>query len=208
MGALAASVAVVAIDQSVLMQPLKERILQESKPLGHDVLKVDSFLNHQVDPDLMLEIGRALAERFAAEQPTKILTVETSGVAPAFAAAAALHIPLIIARKHRAAGMPRELLKESTLSVSTGQIMDLYASPEFITAHDRILIVDAFLTTGQTLLAQVRLAEDGGARVVGIGTVIEKTLQGGRAKLEKLGIPVYALVRVEQRDGDQMRFIE
>lgn len=190
------------------MQPLKERILQESKPLGRNVLKVDSFLNHQVDPDLMLEIGRALADRFAAEQPTKVLTVETSGVAPAFATAAALHLPLIIARKHRAAGMPRELLQESTLSISTGQIMDLYASPEFITVNDRILIVDAFLTTGQTLLAQVRLAEDGGARVIGIGTVIEKTLQGGRAKLEKLGIPLYAVVRVEQTEGEEIRFIE
>jgi xanthine phosphoribosyltransferase len=189
------------------MQPLKERILQESKPLGRDVIKVDSFLNHQVDPDLMLEIGRALAARFQDTQPSKVLTVETSGVAPAFATAAALHVPLVIARKRRAAGMPRELLQESTLSTSTGQIVDLFASPEFITTADRVLVIDAFMTTAQGLLALVRLAEHGGARVVGIGTVIEKVFEGGREKLEKLGVPVHALVRIGSIDDAEIRFI-
>lgn len=190
------------------MEPLKERILQESKPLAHNVLKVDSFLNHQVDPDLMLEIGVALAERFRDIHPTKVLTVETSGVAPAFATAAALHIPFVIARKRRAAGMPRELLKQSTLSTSAGQIVDLFASPEFITATDRVLVIDAFMATAQSLLALVRLAQDGGASVVGIGAVIEKMSEGGREKLEKLGIPVRSLVRVEGIQDNEIRFVD
>ncbi len=190
------------------MQALKERIQRESRELGRGVLKVDSFLNHQVDPDLMLEIGREFARRLGAVNPNKILTVETGGIAPAFATATALHVPLIIARKRRAAGMPRELLRESTLSQTRGQIVDLMVSPEFISANDRILLIDDFLTNAQTMLALSRLAQAGGAQVVGIGVVIEKTFEHGRAALAELGVPVIALVRVSRLDGGTIEFAD
>lgn len=197
------------------MEALKQRILAErtsrlyeSSLLGRNILKVDSFLNHQVDPDLMMQVGRELAQRLGPQQPTKVLTLETSGIIPAFTTAVALRIPVVVARKRRAPGMPRVLLKESTLSPSEKQIVELYVSPEFITPDDRVIIVDAFMTTGQTLLALVRLAESGGAQVVGIGTVIEKTFESGREKLAALHIPVHALVRIQKIEGDKIYFAE
>jgi xanthine phosphoribosyltransferase len=188
------------------MQQLKDRILQENRAHDEQVLKVDSFLNHQIDPDMMLDIGRELAGLFQGVQPTRILTVETSGIAPAFATAAALHIPLVIARKRRVAGMPHDLLRESTISHSINQIVEFFVSPEFITPQDRVVIVDAFMTSGQTLLALARLALRGKATVVGIGTIIEKQYEQGRKKLEMLGVPIESLVKIREMGSGTIRF--
>lgn len=189
------------------MKILEERIKRESRDLGRGVIKVDSFLNHQVDPDLMHEIGAEFARRLGQTQPTKIMTVETGGITPAFATASALHIPLIIVRKRRASGMPRELLQESTLSQTRGQAIDLFASPEFLTAQDRIVIIDDFLTNAQTILALSRLAAKGGAQVVGIGVVIEKAFEGGRDALKALQVPVEALVRIGKLGDGEIEFV-
>jgi len=184
------------------MQPLQDRILRESKDLGRGVLKVDSFLNHQIDPDLMQEIGREFAARLGDTRPTKLMTVETGGIAPALATATVMHLPLIVARKRRAAGMPRELLSESTLSQTRGQLIDLMVSPEFLGTSDRIVIIDDFLTNAQTMLALTRLVADGGATLVGIGVVIEKGFEGGREALAELNVPVESLVCISAiRDG-------
>ncbi len=190
------------------MDILEQRIRAESHELGRGVIKVDSFLNHQVDPDLMHEIGSEFARRFESTNPTKIMTVETGGIAPAFATAALLHVPLIIARKRRAAGMPRELLQESTISQTSHQAIDLYASREFLTPQDRIVIIDDFLTNAQTMLALCRLVERGRARLVGIGVVIEKTYEGGREHLAHLQIPVEALVRIAKISNGAIEFVE
>lgn len=190
------------------MLDLENRIRRESHDLGRGVIKVDSFLNHQVDPDLMQEIGSEFARRLGHLQPTKILTVETGGIAPALATASALHVPLIITRKRRAAGMPRELLQESTLSQTRNQAIELYASPEFLTGQDRILIIDDFLTNAQTMLALTRLAKSSGAQVVGIGAVIEKAYEGGREALASLHVPVEALVRIAKIEDGRIEFLE
>lgn len=190
------------------MIELENRIRRESHDLGRGIIKVDSFLNHQVDPDLMHEIGSEFARRLGNTLPTKIMTVETGGIAPAFATASILHVPLIITRKRRAAGMPRELLQESTLSQTRNQAIDLYASREFLTGQDRILIIDDFLTHAQTMLALSRLAQSGGAQVVGIGVVIEKAFEGGREALEFLKVPVEALVRIAKIEGGTIEFLE
>ncbi len=190
------------------MEILKERIRAESADLGRGTLKVDSFLNHQIDTALMQAIGAELARLFADTQPTKIMTVETGGIAPALATATALSIPLIVARKRRAAGMPRELLQESTLSHTYNQAIDLFVSPEFLSAQDRIVLIDDFLTNAQMMLALCRLAERGGARVVGIGAVIEKTHDGGRAALEELNLPVKALVRIAKIAEGEIEFVD
>lgn len=186
---------------------LEQRIQNESRDLGRGVIKVDSFLNHQVDPDLMHAIGNEFARRLGQTQPTKIMTVETGGITPAFATASVLHIPLIIVRKRRASGMPRELLQESTLSQTRGHAIDLFASPEFLTAQDRIVIIDDFLTNAQTLLALSRLAAKGGAQVVGIGVVIEKAFEGGRDALKALHVPVEALVRIGKLGEGEIEFV-
>lgn len=190
------------------MEKLEQRIRAESHDLARGVIKVDSFLNHQVDPELMGEIGNEFAQRFAAAQPTKIMTVETGGITPAYATAAQLRVPLVIARKRRAAGMPRELLQESTRSQTRGEAIDLFASREFLTPQDRIVIIDDFLTNAQTILALTRLAAGGGAQIVGIGVVIEKTLEGGRDALTGLDIPVHALVRIGKLGNGEIEFLD
>jgi xanthine phosphoribosyltransferase len=195
-------------DRKTNMDELKERIRRESQDLGRGVLKVDSFLNHQVDPVLIREIGNEFARRLAHTQPTKIMTVETGGIAPAFAVASVLEVPLVIVRKRRASGMPRELLKESTISYTSHRAIDLFASPEFLTPQDRVLIIDDFLTNAQTMLALCRLAESGGARIVGIGVVIEKVMDGGREPLAALGVPVEALVRIAKIQESEIEFVE
>jgi xanthine phosphoribosyltransferase len=188
------------------MQVLKDRILCEGKHLGRGILKVDSFLNQQVEPQLMNEIGQELARRLASTKPTKVLTAETSGILPAFATATALNVPLVFARKHRAVGMPPQPLQESTLSQKEDRIVQLLVSPEFLSGSDRVVIVDDFLTTAQTILALARLARRSGAQVVGVGAVIEKTFDHGREALEHFSIPVETLVQVDRIENGHITF--
>ena len=190
------------------MDALKDRLRREGKHLGRGIIKVDSFLNHQVDPVLMAEIGRELAGRLEALQPTKVLTAETSGILPAYATAVALKVPLLFARKFRAAGMSRQPLQESTLSQKEERIVNLLVSPEFLTRADRIVIVDDFLSTAQTILALARLARASGAQVVGVGAVIEKTFDHGREALKTLNVPVEALVQIDKIEDGQYTFRE
>jgi xanthine phosphoribosyltransferase len=157
-----------------LMQELKDRILKEGRNLGKGILKVDSFLNHQIDPLLMTRLGQELARRLAHTQPTKVLTAETSGIAPALAAAAALGVPLVFARKRPPLTMDYTIVSENARSRTQGKIVELMVSTEYLRAGDRVLIIDDFLATAQTITALARLVEKVGAQVVGIGTVIEK----------------------------------
>lgn len=188
------------------MQSLKDRIAGEGKHLGRGILKVDSFLNQQVHPQFMIELGQELAKRLEATRPTKVLTVETSGILPAFATAAALQVPLVFARKHRTVGMPPHPLQESTLSQQEERIVNLIVSPEFLSAEDRVVIVDDFLTTAQTILALARLARKSGAQVVGIGALIEKTFDHGRDVLASLNVPIETLVQVESMENGRIAF--
>jgi xanthine phosphoribosyltransferase len=119
-----------------------------------------------------------------------------------------LDVPLIIARKRRAAGMPRELLQESTLSQTRNQAIDLFVSPEFLNPGDRVLIIDDFLTNAQVMLALSRLARSGGGQVVGIGAVIEKAYEGGREALQTLGVPVEAIVRIKTIQPGGIEFLD
>lgn len=190
------------------MKSLEQRIRLSSHDLGRGIIKVDSFLNHQVDPGLIREIGTEFARRLASTEPTKILTVETGGIAPALVTALTLNIPLIIARKRRAAGMPRELLQESTLSQTRSQAIDLFVSPEFLASGDRIVIIDDFLTNAQVIIALTRLVKSGGAQLVGIGAVIEKVHENGREALASLDVPVEALVRIGDIKPGGIEFLE
>ncbi len=184
------------------MDLLKERILREGKNLGRGILKVDTFLNHQVDPALMLEVGRELAARFADSTVTKVLTAEISGIAPALTTALALDVPVVYARKTKPITMTDPVFVEAAPSHTKGVAIFLMTSPEFLGPGDRILIVDDFLATGQTICALVRMVQHAGAELVGIGAVIEKAFEGGRQVLEPLGVPVHALAVIsDMRDG-------
>lgn len=186
------------------MQELKARILKEGRNLGGGILKVDSFLNHQIDPMLMQRVGLELARRFVHLQPTKILTAETSGIAPALATALALGIPLVFARKSPPLTMDFTIVKETCKSRTHNKMVDLMVSTEYLRPDDRVLVIDDFLATAQTITALVRLAEKVGAQVVGVGTVIEKTFECGRENAHHLNIPIESLAVISNMDDGKI----
>ncbi len=190
------------------MEALKERIRREGKNLGRGILKVDSFLNHQVDPALMLAVGGALAAHFGALGITKVLTAEISGIAPALTTALALGVPVVYGRKTKPITMPENIYMQTAPSHTKGKEVQLMVSPEFIGPQDKILIIDDFLATGHTIMALVRLAQDAGAEVIGVGAVIEKSFEGGRAQLEAAGIRVRSLAVIKEMTDTEIIFAE
>lgn len=184
------------------MEELKRRILAEGQDLGNGILKVDGFINHQIDPGLMQRAGAELARRFQGVGASKILTAEISGIAPALAAGLALGIPVIYARKRKPITMMEPVYVESAPSHTKGLEVLLMVSPEYLRPGERILIIDDFLATGLTIAALVRLVQKAGGEVVGIGVLIEKRFEGGRDVLAPLGVPKEALVIItEMREG-------
>jgi xanthine phosphoribosyltransferase len=184
------------------MKMLEERILKNGRNLGNGILKVDGFINHQVDPLLMDACGKEFAARFTNVGATKVLTAEISGIAPALLTALALGLPIVYARKTKPITMPDQVFLTLAPSHTKGRTIELIVSPEFIAEGDKVLIIDDFLATGQTILGLVRLAQAAGATVVGIGALIEKTFDGGRDLLAPVGVPVEALaVITDMQEG-------
>jgi xanthine phosphoribosyltransferase len=188
------------------VEALKERIRQEGKNLGHGILKVDSFINHQVDPPMMLAIGGALAAHFGAMGINKVLTAEISGIAPALTTALALGVPIVYARKTKPVTMPDQVYLQKAPSHTKGEYVELMASPEFLGPGDRLLIIDDFLARGKTIDALARLAMDAGAEIKGIGAVIEKAFEGGREELAYLKAPIYSLAVITEMTNDTFIF--
>ncbi len=185
------------------MHELRERIEREGCNLGRGILKVDAFVNHQVDVGLMLHAGRELAQRFADAGATKVLTAEISGIAPAVTTALALNLPVIYARKTKPVTMPDQVYRASAPSHTKGHFVELMVSPEVLHEGDRILIVDDFLASGQTIAALARIVQDSGAELVGIGALIEKTFERGRQVLAaQFDVPIESLVTItDMSDG-------
>ena len=190
------------------MDALQQRILDEGKNLGRGILKVDSFVNHQVDPMLMHTCAIELARRFKPLHPTKVLTAEISGIAPALLTALELNVSVVYARKHKPITMPDTVFLTTAPSHTKGNNVDLMVSPEYLGSAERVLIIDDFLASGQTILGLVRLAQTAGAKVVGIGALIEKIFEGGRAALSHLGVPIISLVTICSMEGDEIIFDE
>lgn len=188
------------------MELLRKRILQEGKHLGNGILKVDGFINHQVDPQLMDACGREFARRFKDVGATKVLTAEISGIAPAVTTALHLGLPVVYARKQKPITMPDQVFLTLSPSHTKGRMVELIVSPEYLGCGERVLIIDDFLATGATILGLVRLVQAAGAEMVGIGALIEKTFEGGRAKLEHLNVPIETLAQIVSMEGDQIRF--
>jgi xanthine phosphoribosyltransferase len=188
------------------MRKLKDRIQRDGQNLGDGILKVDSFVNHQVDPALMNEAGVEFARRFKDIGATKILTAEISGIAPAVATGLHMNLPVVYARKRKPITMPDQVLLTLAPSHTKGRTVELIVSPEYLAGGERVLIIDDFLASAATILGLVRLAEAAGARVVGIGVLIEKKFEGGRELLKPLGIPVISLVAIKSMEGDLIIF--
>ena len=185
------------------MEALKNKIEQEGQNLGRGILKIDSFLNHQIDALLMEQIGDDIASEFGATRPTRVLTAEVSGLIPAAMTGKALgNIPVVYARKKKPITMKEPVFVENAPSHTKGENVSLMVSPEFLSADDRILIVDDFLATGRTIAALARIVQSSGATLVGIAAVVEKDFEGGREMLAEWNVPIYASATiVDMSDG-------
>ncbi len=190
------------------MKELRERILSEGQVLGGGILKVDSFVNHQVDAELMDACGREFARRFAHLGATRVLTAEISGIAPALTTAFHLGVPVVYARKTKPITMPDQVFLTLAPSHTKGRMVELIVSPEYLAQGEKVLIIDDFLASGATILGLVRLAEAAGAQIVGVGALIEKIFEGGREALRSLDVPIESLACITSLDGGTIIFRE
>jgi len=188
------------------VKALEDKIRAEGKILPGPVLKVSSFLNHQMDSDFIMELGRALAERFRDDGATKILTIESSGIAIAVAAGAALHVPVLFAKKHRTSNVSGMLYQTLVHSYTHGTDYTVVVEREYLKADDRVLIIDDFLANGKAVEGLLELASQAGAKVVGAGIVIEKGFQEGGEKLRADGLRVESLAIIDSMDENGIVF--
>jgi xanthine phosphoribosyltransferase len=188
------------------MQILKDRILRDGRNLGHGILKVDNFINHQVDPELMNTCGQEFARRFAGVGATRILTAEISGIAPALMTAMHMGLPVVYARKSKPITMPDTVYLTVAPSHTKGRLVELIVSPEYLARGEKVLIIDDFLASGATIQGLVRLAAAAGSEVVGIGALIEKIFEGGRDALAYLGVPIETLACITSMEDGKIEF--
>jgi xanthine phosphoribosyltransferase len=190
------------------MELLRQKVINEGIVLGQGVLKVDSFLNHQMDPFLMREVGREFTRLFAGEGVTKVLTIESSGIAPGIMTALELEVPLIFARKQKSLTLTEDIYVEKVYSFTKKETNEITVSKKFIAPGERVLIVDDFLANGEAAFGLARIVEQAGASVAGIGIVIEKAFQPGNRLLKEAGYRVESLVRIASLDDGVIGFVE
>ena len=190
------------------MKLLEERILKDGNVLGENILKVDSFLTHQVDFKLMKEIGQTFADQFKDAGVTKVVTIEASGIAPALYVAEALDVPMIFAKKAKNITMNEGILTAEVYSFTKQVTSTVSIAGKFLDPSDKVLIIDDFLANGQAAKGLIQIIEQAGAQVEAIGIVIEKSFQDGRELLEELGYPVVSLARLDRFENGQVVFKE
>lgn len=179
------------------MQLLKERILKDGKVRSGNVLKVDSFLNHQMDIELFGELGKEFKRRFADQTVTKILTIEASGIGIACIAAQYFNVPVVFAKKNQTKNIAGDVYTSKVESFTHGRIYDIIVSKDFLKPEDKILVIDDFLANGAALLGLINLIRDAGATLVGAGIVIEKGFQEGGRLVRGSGVRVESLAIIE-----------
>ncbi len=188
------------------MKALEEKILAEGKVLPGNILKVGSFLNHQLDVDFIMQMGQEIARLFADSGVSKILTIETSGIAIAMGAAAALHVPVVFAKKHRTGNLSGEIYTTVVHSYTHGQDYNVVVSRDFLTPKDHVLLVDDFLANGKALEGLIDLVGQAGAQLCGAACAIEKGFQHGGDSLRAAGIRVESLAIIDQMDDSAVIF--
>ena len=190
------------------MKKLEERILRDGQVLGKNILKVDSFLTHQVDFSLMKEIGQVFAEAVKDAGITKVVTIEVSGIAPAVYVAEALGLPMIFAKKAKNITMTEGILTAEVYSFTKQVTSTVSIAGKFLTSDDKVLIIDDFLANGQAAKGLITIIEQAGAKVEAVGIVIEKSFQDGRQLLETAGYRVLSLARIAGFEKGQVVFTE
>ena len=190
------------------MKKLEERILRDGQVLGENILKVDSFLTHQVDFSLMKEIGQVFAEAVKDAGITKVVTIEASGIAPAVYVAEALGLPMIFAKKAKNITMTEGILTADVYSFTKQMTSTVSIAGKFLNSDDKVLIIDDFLANGQAAKGLITIIEQAGAQVEAVGIVIEKSFQDGRQLLETAGYRVLSLARIADFEKGQVVFTE
>ncbi len=189
------------------MKLLEERIREDGLVLPGNVLKVNSFLNHQLDPDLLNTIGQEFAHLYRDDHITRILTVESSGIAPAIMTGLALHVPVLFARKVKSSTMNDSLYTADVYSYTKKVTNKISVDQKFLLANDNILIIDDFLANGQAVSGLLKLCDQAGAHVAGAGIVIEKSFQAGGKMLRARGLRLDSLARISSFDNGQVHFV-
>lgn len=190
------------------MKLLEEKIVQDGRVLSEGVLKVDSFINHQIDPQLMKAIGEEFGNYFKHKGITKIITIEASGIAPAVFAGISLNVPVIVAKKNVSITMTDELAVADVYSFTKQTNYSISISKTFLSEQDTVLIIDDFLANGQAALGLMEICQQLDISIAGIGIVIEKSFQTGRALLEERGMEIYSLARIQSLTNGEVRFVD
>ena len=196
------------IDEVTDLIELEDKILSEGTAVYETVLKVDCFLNHQVDPFLMQRVGEEFANYYKDKGITKVFTIESSGIAPAVMAAIKLDVPMVILKKQQSKILNGEVYQTKVTSFTKGTSYELTLSKKYIDENDKILLIDDFLANGEAAFGGIRLIEGAGATVSGVGIVIEKSFQPGRQRLDDAGYDVYSLARVKRLAEGVIEFVE
>lgn len=190
------------------MKELQEKILEEGIVIGPNILKVDSFLNQQIDSDLILKMGKAFASYFKDKKIDKVLTVESSGIAPALATAIELGVKCVFARKQQSLTTGENVYHSSVYSFTKQVTNELIVSKNFIKEDENVLMIDDFLANGQAAKGMVALIRQAGANPAGLGIVIEKSFSDGRKVIEDMDIDLYSLARIKSLENGQIEFVE
>ena len=191
----------------ITMKLLEDRILAEGNVLSPAILKVDSFINHQVDPVFMHELGAEIARHFRGQGINKVMTIESSGIAPAVFVAMELQVPLVILKKQSSAILKTDVIQTEVVSFTKEISYQLTLARKYLSENDHVLLVDDFLANGEAATGAIRLIRKAHATIAGIGILIEKSFQPGRTKLTEQGIHVYSLARIAEMDTDHITFL-
>ncbi len=189
------------------MELLKKRILEEGRTVGEEILKVDSFLNHQIDANLFREIGVEFKKRFSNNKITKLLTIESSGIAIATVAALEFDVPVVFAKKAQSRNLDQSIYSSKVHSFTKGITYDVMVSRRYLSEEDHVLIIDDFLANGKAVEGLLEICEQAGATVEGIGIVIEKGFQVGGKVLREKGYRVESLAIVDRFTDGEIRFL-
>ena len=191
------------------MSYLKGKMIKDGVVVNENVIKVDSFLNHQLDPVVLGEISKEIVHYFKDKEITKIMTIEASGIAPAILIASEFNVPMLFAKKSEPSTMEKDDQYSTDIhSFTKGITSRVLVSKKYLSPDDKVLIIDDFLANGEAALGLIDLVEQAGAETVGVGICVEKSFQPGRQKLEDKGVDIYSLVRIASLAGNKITFVE
>ncbi|WP_077305236.1 xanthine phosphoribosyltransferase [Terribacillus halophilus] len=190
------------------MELLHQAIRERGTIIGDTIVKVDSFLNHEIDTALLYEIGKVFYQKFQHQPVTKIVTIEAGGIAPALMAGLAFGVPVVYAKKQKSLTMKGDVYCESVYSFTKQVYSDVTISKDRLSPNDHVLIIDDFLANGEAAAGLINIIKQAGASVAGIGIVIEKSFQKGRARLEELDIEVESLARIARIGEGKIEFLQ